>query len=169
MATELDALSRAVDLESFRPTLEQERAKARLQLALRDRAEHIDLATLSADEVAGLAGNRRVLTWLRDPGFAAWLADKDGWVADALAMRQTVISVIADILTSDYEPKILTAKDKLKAADMLAQIAGMYPPKSREVRFLDAEVERMSPDQVRAELSKLRGDLTQKLPAPTPG
>lgn len=158
-AQALDGLSRVVDLETYRPSREQERAKARLHQRLRERAEVVDLASLTADEVATLAGNRRVLTWLRDSGFAAWLADRDSWVVDALAMRQTVIAVIAEVLTSDYEPKVLTAKDKLKAADMLAQLAGMYPPKSREVRFLDKDLDAMPPDQVQAELAKLRGQL----------
>ncbi len=159
-------LTKMVDLETYKPSHEQERAKARLQLALRERGEVTDLGSLTADEVAHLAGNRKLLTWLREPGFAAWLGDKNTWMVSALALQETVIAVLADILTSDYEPKILTAKDRLKAADMLLQLTGSYPAKSKEVRFLDKDLETMAPDVVQAELAKIRGELAAMLPAP---
>jgi hypothetical protein len=163
----LDAVSRVSDLESFRPSAEQQRAKARLHARLRERAEVVDLASLTADEVATLAGNRRVLTWLRDPGFAAWLADKDTFATNALAMRELAVQVIGEVLLSDYEPKVLTAKDKLKAADMLLQLTAAYPAKQREVRFLDKDLDAMPPDQVQAELRKLRAGLVATLPPDT--
>lgn len=157
--TELDAVGRVDDLEAFAPTLEQGRAKARLQARLRERGGLTDLASLRADEIAQLAGNRRVLTWLRTPAFAAWLADSDTYAHQAVAMRELAVQVIGEILLGDYEAKILTAKDKLKAADMLLQLTGAYPAKSREVRFLDKDLDAMPPDEVQAQLAKLRGQL----------
>lgn len=153
------------DLTVFRPSQSQEYAKARLHDRLKARADLVDLASLTAQEVADLAGNQRVLGWLKDPAFAAWLADNDAYAYTALALRETAVAVLADILRADYEPKILTAKDKLKAADMLFQLTGAYPAKSKEVRFMDAELERMPADQVRAELAERRKALAAHLPS----
>jgi hypothetical protein len=147
------------DLEAYSPGTEQQRAKARLHQRLRELEGIRDLESLSAQELADLAGSSRVLKWLREPGFAAWFADKDTFVINALAMREVAVAMIGDVLMGDYEPKILTAKDKLKAADMLLQLTGSYPAKQREVRFLDKDLDNMPPDEVQAQLTAARAKL----------
>jgi hypothetical protein len=157
----LGAINPKIELTPFTPNATQARAKARLHVMLRERAETTDLASLTAQELADMAGNSRVLGWLKNPGFYAWLADKDSYVYDALAELETAVRVIADILNSDYEPRVLTAKDKLKAADMLLNLTGAYPSKQRDVRFLDAGLDAMPEDQVRTELAAMRKQLRQ--------
>ncbi len=163
-SVQLAGINPRVELELFAPTVTQARAKARLHAQLREHAETMDLDRMPAQEIAELAGHTRVLQWLKDPGFAAWLFDRDSYVYDALALRETAVQILGDILLSDYEPKILTAKDKLKAADMLLTLTGAYPAKQRDVRFLDAGLDAMPDDQVQAELAAMRKTLA-KLPS----
>jgi hypothetical protein len=154
-----------VDLTQFRPNDTQARAKARLHEQLRRREGVIEFANLTAQELADLAGTQRVLQWLREPGFAAWFADKDTFVYEAIALKETVIAVFRDIMRADYEPGILTAKDKIKAGTELLKLADAYPVKQREVRFLDKDLESMPPDMVQAELTRIRAGLAKELPA----
>lgn len=158
---QLAAVDPRTDLKAFSPNVTQARAKARLHAQLRERAETVDFATLSATELAELAGTQRLLQWLREPGFALWLSDRDAYVYDALALRETAVRVVADVLTSDYEPKILTAKDKLKAADMLFTLTGAYPSKTKEVRYVDRDLDNMSDDEVQRQLAETKQKLKQ--------
>jgi hypothetical protein len=163
----LSAVDQISTLEAFDPRPMHARAKARLHARLKERAEATDFRTCSIDELAELAGDRRIGQWFKDPGFVAWLADSEAFAYDALALRETAVAVLADILNSDYEPKILTAKDKLKAADMLLTLTGAYPAKQRDVRFLDASLDGMEPDEVRRELAAVRAKLRELPPEGT--
>jgi hypothetical protein len=158
---QLAGIDPRTELAVFAPKPAQARAKARLHAQLAAAADRVDLASLTATEVAALAGNVRVVEWLRDPAFAAWLADKDTYAYQALALRETAVAVLDDILTADYEPKILTAKDKLKAVDMLFQLTGSYPAKEKAIRFADAGLDGMSADQVKAEIAALKAKVRE--------
>lgn len=136
-----------VSLRPFRPSPAQALAKARLHHRLAARQGLTDLESLDATQVVDLAGDRRVRGWLRDPEFAAWLYDRDDWQPRAVALRDVAIDVLEDILLGDYDPKVLSAKDKLKAADMLLNLTSSYPKtvarkgESVEPELTDAEVQ----------------------------
>lgn len=131
-----------LDLAPFRPSKAQALAKSKLQARLSERRGLVSVEAMTADELATLAGDRRVVRWLGDPGFAAWLTDRDTFVHTAVSLKDAALQVLEDILLGDYDPKCLTAKDKLKAADMLFQLTGAYP-KTNQIRFLDRDLDGM--------------------------
>lgn len=108
-----------------------------------------------------LAGDARVAKWLRDPAFAAWLYDRDTFVHRAVALKDLALRVLEDTLLAEYEPKVLTAKDKLKAADMLLQLTGAYP-KAAPAKFLDRDLDAMDADEVERQLAAARAALPPK-------
>lgn len=149
-------------LAPYRPTPARERAKVRLEAKLRELGGSRDLESLTEDELVEYAGDRRILTWLRDQEFARWLAERDSFMTSALAARQEIIDMLIGIVRSDYEPKILTAKDKSKAAEILLNVTASFPAKQKEVRFLDRDLDNMPDDQVKSETAKLQAMLKQK-------
>src|SRR4051812_34629306 len=98
---------RLTDLQSHSPTMEQSRAKARLTLKLRERADTTDMACLTGAELVAMSGNSRILKWLQDPAFAAWIADKDTIIHNAIALREIAVQKLGEIVMADYEPKVL--------------------------------------------------------------
>jgi hypothetical protein len=142
------------DLSSFAPSRAQARAKARLDRQLAARAGLVDLAALTLNELTQLAGDRRVAEWLRDPAFAAWFTDRDSFVDEAVALKDLALRVVEDILLAEIERGVLTAKDKLAAANMLFQLTGSFP-KAQPVVFADKALDAMSDADVQAELAKL--------------
>jgi hypothetical protein len=122
-------------------------AKSRLQARIAERRGLVSVEVMTGAELSELAGDKRVIRWLNDPGFAAWLTDRDTFVHTAVSLKDAALQVLEDILLGDYDPKCLTAKDKLKAADMLFQLTGAYP-KANQVRFLDRELDGMEEAEV---------------------
>lgn len=147
----LGAVPAELDLANFKPSSAQAKAKARLQAALAQRQGLVSVEALTQAELVVLAGDRRVGRWLQDPTFAAWLTDRDTYVHHAVALRESAVQVLEDIILGDYDPKCLTAKDKLKAIDVLFQLTGAYP-KSTQVKFLDRDLDAMDEAEVDRQL-----------------
>lgn len=151
------------DLAPFEPSQTQALAKSRLHQRLAERRGLLDLESLTLDQVVALAGDARVERWLRDPAFAAWLYDRDTFVHRAVALKDLALRVLEDTLLAEYEPKVLTAKDKLKAADMLLQLTGAYP-KAAPARFLDRDLDQMDADEVERQLAAAKAALPKGAP-----
>jgi hypothetical protein len=130
-----------LDLAPFQPTKTQALAKARLQAALANRVGLVSVESLTVDELVAMGGDARVKRWLKDPDFVSWYTDRDTFVHNATALKETALQVLADILTSPRDRSV-QAKDQIKAADLLFQLTGAYP-KTNQVKFLDRDLDNM--------------------------
>lgn len=149
--TEPVSALQGLDLSPFRPSKAQAMAKARLNTYLTAKAGLVGVEAMTKDELVRASGDRRVGRWILDPEFAAWLTDRDTFATKAAALKESAIEVLEDILLGDMDPKVLTAKDKLKAIDLLMQITGSYP-RHTQVRFLDRDLESMEEAEVDRQL-----------------
>jgi hypothetical protein len=140
-----------LDLAPFRPSKAQSVAKAKLQAYLASKVGLVGVEAMTKEELTTVTGDRRVGRWLLDPEFAAWLTDRDTFVTQAAALKEASLQVLEDILLGDLDPKLLTAKDKLKAIDLLWQLTGAYP-KHTQVRFLDRDLDALTEDEVDRQL-----------------
>lgn len=149
----------ADSLGGWTPTQAQMLAKARLHARLRDLSILTDIGSLAPARLAELAGDRRLSRWLDNPDFVAWVYDRDDFAHRAIALKDEAIQVLADILRAEYEPKVLTAKDKLKAADMLLQLTGAYPSKTKEIRYLDKDLAELTEAEATKQLADVQAEL----------
>lgn len=147
------------DAQEFSPSRTQSSAKARFWAKLKEQQGLRELSSLTQLEVVQLSGSKQVAAWLKDPKFALWFFDKDSLSHRLHALKETAVDVLEEILLSEYQAGILSAKDKLKAADMLLQVTGSYPSRAKEVIFADERISKMSEDEVERELKSLKGVL----------
>ena len=147
------------DAQEFSPSRTQSSAKARFWAKLKEQAGLVELSTLTKLEVVQLSGSKAIEGWLKDPKFALWYFDKDSLSHRLHALKETAVDVLEEILLSEYQGGILTAKDKLKAADLLLQVTGSFPSRTKEVVFADERISKMSEDEVERELKALKGVL----------
>jgi hypothetical protein len=151
--------------QPFLPTTAQAVAKSRLNHKLATLGGVTDLASMTADEVVKAAADRRVLTWLRDPAFAAWFYDKDEFVHRATALKEVALGELEYIIRLDDEgnPKALSAK--LKAIDMLLQLTGAYPGRRTASDALDDHLDKllgkMSESETDSKLVQLKSKLAK--------
>lgn len=154
------------DSENFSPSRTQSIAKTRFWNRFNEEAGFLDLESLSRDDVVRLAGTKQVTGWLKDQGFARWFFEKDSLVHRIQSLKETAVDVLEEVLLRDYEDRVLTAKDKLKAVDLLLQVTGSYPSRTKEIVFADARINAMSDEEVEKELEATRKTLV--LPAVRP-
>ena len=64
------------------------------------------------------------------------MLDKDHTKHTIAALADKAIDVLSECLESELEPKVVTMKDKLQAANMLFTLADMFPNKRKEITFL---------------------------------
>jgi hypothetical protein len=148
------------DCRPFNPTPEQALAKARFHARLAERSSLIDAESLDPDDMVEAAGAPKLYKWRELPGFWDWFLDQDTFHHRAVALKDRAMAELEDIIGSEYIEKILTAKDKLKAIDMLLNLTGAYPAKQREVKFLDKDLEAMTPEEVELQKAELQQKLT---------
>lgn len=156
----MDMITEA-DARAFKPKREQTLAKSKFWARYEEQSALLDLESLTKEDVRRMSGSRHVETWLRDPEFAAWFFEKDALAYRLRALKETAVDVLEEILTSDYEDKVLTAKDKLKAADLILQVTGSFPSRTKEVVFYDERLNRLSPEELERELAEARQKVLQ--------
>lgn len=112
----------------------------------------MDGTTLPVARAAQLAQSSSLVTWMTDPGFAAWFYNKDSARHQIEAGVEIAVQRLVDILRStDVGPKgSVTAAAQVNAAKLLLEYAGYAPPSRREVTFQDKTVASMDESQLRA-------------------
>ncbi len=145
----------------FRPTETQMMAKSRLHKALASKKFLVDENNLRIEDLEVMCGSRSVEKWCTaSPMFLLWLLDRDFEEVKLAAYAQIAIGEVFRILQSDFIEKTLTAKDKLKAAEILLNLADKFPSKKKEITYLDKDVANMDGDTVNAELVAARQKIT---------
>lgn len=129
----------------FTPSEEQRIIKARLHQTLSERSFAVDVESLTMEQLVGMTGDKRMEKWAKDsPAFLSWLLDKDVFKFRAQAYAEIALEQLYSILVEPIEDKLLTAKDKIAAANLILQIADRFPNKRKEMVWLDKDVGRLS-------------------------
>lgn len=142
---------------NFEPSKSQKVAKTRFWRTIRANpllATSIEDFTL--DALVMHSGAKRLTDWIdKEPLFLAWFCDENFEEITIQSMAMDALKEVYDIMTSPMEEKMLTAKDKLNAANLLLQLADKFPNKRTEVRWADRDVGRMGEEDVRREKERV--------------
>lgn len=151
----------AIDLLSgagiFEPDEAQATAKAKLYAWLDVRKGLVGIETLTQDELGVACGTRRVLGWLKDPDFAVWLYERDAFGLKVQALKEAALAVLRDVALGD--DGATATKDRLKAAELLLILANAFPAKTKEVKFLDRDLNDMPEHETDRQLVEARKKL----------
>lgn len=139
---------------TFRPSVEQKRAKAAFWARVESQAalgeEHVSLA-----RAMQVLGDARLERWWKTDGFAEWFGNKHETAQRLEYLVDLGISAMETLLLST-DPKMASAQ--VNAFKALLEARGKMLGKNQQVRFLDAALEKMS----ERELDKLIGKVEEK-------
>lgn len=163
----LEASGTLLGATQFGPSEAQAGAKAKLYGWLDARKGLVGIETLSQDELASACGTRRVLEWLKDPEFQLWLYERDVFGLKVQATKEAALAVLRDIALDTSGA--MAPKDQLKALQMLLELAGAFPSKTKEIRFLDKDLNDMPDHETDRQLVEARKRLGLPIHTPTGG
>lgn len=147
-------------LKPHKPSMAQRMIKERLLKTLEEMEATIDVESLTMDQLVNIAGTTKIKEWAeKSPSFLPWLLDQDYQSHKIKAAFDLGVEQIIGILESEYEPKILTAKDKIAAFNILANVADKMPTKRKEVRYLDESVGNLPASELDKELAAAKQKL----------
>lgn len=96
--------------DTFRPTEAQRRAKAALLAALADPTCPVfDVKAINSGQAAALCNNESVLTWWKQPGFKAWLLNKDETRQKIKYLTDKALEAVTQVL-EDPDPRASGSK-----------------------------------------------------------
>lgn len=146
----------------FTPTYQQEMAKARLHKNMEGAfVKPYDLGMAAIATHAGCT-IPQLEKWGQQEGWAAWFFETDTAEKHIVSLKEMAINQLRDILQlplGDGKDGSVTAKDKLKAVEIIIETADMLPNKRKTVEFLDRDLGKMDSDTVDAEIVKARTKL----------
>ena len=142
----------------FKPTESMLMARSRLQDWMR---RHPPLpGTVDLAYIQKYSGSNYIEKWANaNELFTFWILDVQYDEHKLSILRDLAISSLVATLKSDYIEKVLTEKDKIKAAEILLNLTGSFPSAKKEVKYLDEGVNRMSDADVQRDLAKARKDI----------
>lgn len=150
-------------LNKFKPNMTQRIVKERLLDVLEDMEATVDVESLTIEQIENLTGSSQIKAWAeKNPAFLPWLLDSKYQGYNLRAIFDLGVEKMVDILESEYEPKVVTAKDKIAAFNIISTLADKVPTKRKEVVYLDKSVGDMDDEQVARELAAARKKLSSK-------
>lgn len=140
------------DFEAFPATSEQRVVKARFWKHMSEQDVFTDVTSMSMEDLGRLAGTLKLSKWAnRDSKFMPWFLNRDAVQHKIAACAEVAIDSLLEILlNSDKQSK---PADRIRAADLLATLAGLYPNHKKEVVFVDKEINNLDQDEVRKQIS----------------
>lgn len=139
--------------------------KSRLTSALEEHAAVIDAQSLTIEDCIRLTGCKKIETWAKEsPNFILWLLDKEYTQHKLQAAAEVAINRLIEIMNSDMVEKMLTAKDKLKAAETILTLADRFPSKHKVIEWKDKDVGKMEDSDVKRQLEAMKKRL-EKAPS----
>lgn len=127
----------------FVPTVDQREFKAKLLIKIKDNPT-VNLETLTLQQAKSFVKEWRLAEWWHEAGFREWLSNSDEF-------RQKLEFVLGETLEEIYklilDPEA-SSQSKVRAFEIMARLAGKEPPKVKEVKFKDSEVEKMDEQQL---------------------
>ena len=137
----------------YRPTPDQALVKSRIHSGLRDQP-WLDASKLTVAELCQRADEPRLKTWLADAEFRSWLLDANTVRAKIDAALERAVDALCDIVSDpDVGPRgKVTAASVVRAAEVLAQLGGLYPEKTKTVVFADRELAALDETQLESQI-----------------
>lgn len=126
----------------------QRRAKQRFWRRQKAQGTNADPTKLTNAQIARLAGDQNLAIFLADPNFHDWFMNEK--VEDDLlkSAAEGAIRCLIEIVQGTQEVKAVTAQ--VTAAKILLDMAGFGPKNTKEVVFKDAEIGKMSEEELKA-------------------
>jgi hypothetical protein len=122
----------------------------------------LEPAALTLSLAQSLTGDSRLKRWWEsEEGFQDWLRDKDELTTRLEYLIQLSLSSVEDVLLSS-DPK--TANAKVQILKTLLEATGKMQSRQVQVKYADAEIEKLSAPQLRAFIEQ-----QQKKLGPAPG
>lgn len=149
-----------VRAKEFLPDEQMERIKARFFRRAEELQFKYDVQTIlkHPDLIMQCAGNKKIFEWWEKPGFAEWFIDGDYFADLIQAKRSKVVKMLDDII----ESSVSLDADRIKAGRIFLDLAGAFPNKKQEVRFIDESLNNMPMPQVEAEKARLTAMLGEE-------
>jgi hypothetical protein len=129
----------AAELDGFEPTDAMRRAKTSFWNSVPSKDVKITLTAAIAH-----SGSTSLRNWWGKPGFVEWFTGQNEWRnrVECLAMRGLDI---AEQLLMDRRT---TPASKVQLIKLFAELADKMPSRQKEVRYIDAQVADMTPEQL---------------------
>ncbi len=148
------------EISDFKVTDSMIMAKERFHRNLSHRKFVTDINSMNFEDLNFISGSRNIEKWAKAHSwFLMWFLDKDFESVRMQAYAELAIQTMVGIINSPYIDKTLTAKDKLKAGEVLLKLADRFPAAKKEVKYMDKDVEGMDGDVVEAQLAEARRKL----------
>jgi hypothetical protein len=141
----------------FRPTQLQLVAKQRVYRWLDERRGLFSLERLTRDQLIEAAGTKHIMRWLDDPQFVSWILEKEALASQLMAFREEAFAVLRGLALDGTGATDVRAR--LKAIELGLNLSGAFPSKTKEVRFVDKDLDAMPEHEVDRQLADARKKL----------
>jgi hypothetical protein len=138
------------DLVLWKPTAPQRKLKARLYNILANNPM-VRIESLTPSKVALLTGSEASKTWMQNPEFCAWLANKSHSKELLESGAEAAIERLIEIVEErDVGPAAsVNAGAQVNAAKLLLEYSGLRPPSHRVIEYKDKDVADMDEGELR--------------------
>lgn len=157
------------DLLDFKPDEKMEAAKERFWSTIKNNPLLTnDIGNMTLDALIMHSRTKKITAWMeKHPMFLAWFCDEHFEQRTVQRLVRKAFKKVEEILDSPLEPKVLTAKDQLNAANLMFQLGDKFPNKRREFVYVDKELAKMTEADVDKEMKLIENQLSgkQALPA----
>lgn len=127
----------------FTPTDTQLLVKSKFWRRMKENPMH-DANRVSAATVEQITGSSQVRHWWSDKSFKEWFLDKDYVQHGLQGLAEMGIQVMMDILMDPKQP----AAAKANILKMVYEFADYRPAIKKQIKWADAEIANMEPDEV---------------------
>jgi hypothetical protein len=130
----------------------QRKAKQRFWRRVTAQGNAAEPTKLNNSQISRLAGDANMTTYLSDPEFYDWFMNEKSEEDLLKAGAEGAIRCLIDIISGTQEVKSATAQ--VTAARILLDMAGYGPKHKPEVVYKDAEIGKMSEEELKDYIQK---------------
>ena len=130
----------------------QKKSKQQFWRRSAKQATNADPHKLTNIQIARLAGDASLTTYLADPIFYDWFMNEKSEQDLLKSGAEGAIRCLIDIISGAQEVKSATAQ--VTAAKILLDMAGYGPNKTKEIVYKDQEIGKMSEDELKDYIQK---------------
>ncbi len=130
----------------------QRQSKQRFWRVVKKQNTNADPSKLTSTQIARLAGDIKLVSFLADPEFYEWFMEEKSEEDLLKAGAENAIRCLMDIISGNQEVK--SASAQVTAAKILLEMAGYGPKQSKEVVYKDEQIAKMSEDELKEFISK---------------
>jgi len=136
----------------FAPSRHQMRFKRKAYADHKD----VDWTTLSPVDIQTLTGNRSVQRWCEDPQFVGWFTEPDIVATELQLGAEDAVRALREVVNADDigPDGRFSGANYVSAATKLLELAGYTPPAQKIIQFKDAEIDKMSDQELREFVGK---------------